>query len=226
MVIAGEILVAVKLADLFPVDRPNQTLRRPVKDVGMIFVGRVADIRLGASIVVASDTFAKDVGLYFAGLRTEVASTPFPVNLVQAVGHQHCTSDDTSAFRSLGNDFNFTEEEIKTTPNVRSIKTFCKCEFCTIASVVDNGLVGKCPIRRLLGLFGKINGVFFRRKTWDGRAFRYLLVSHRALISILDDLLCIGLHCAFANPAAARALKSGKSIIATKPHQFSKCYSQ
>jgi hypothetical protein len=34
-----------------------------------------------------------------------------------------------------------------------------------------------------------------------------------------DDSPDIGLHCAFANPAARSALTSGKSIMATKPQQ-------
>ena len=163
LIVASKLLVVVLLADLLSVDGPDKTIWGPVEHVRMELIARVADSGLGASIVDAGDTFAKHIRLYFTCCRSEIASTPLPVDLIQAVGHQHSTGDDTRAFRSFSNDLDPAEKEIETRPYVRSVKTFSECEICAIGPVLDSSLVCKCPIRRLLSLFGKIDGVFFRR---------------------------------------------------------------
>ena len=157
LVVASKLLVVVFLSDLLSVDGPNETIWCPVENVGMELIAWVADSGLGASIVDAGDTFAKHVGLYFACCRCEVASTPLPVDLVQAVGHQYSTGDDTFAFRGFDNDLDSAEEKIETRPYVRSVKTFGECEICAIGPIVDSSLICKCPIGRMLGLFGKID---------------------------------------------------------------------
>lgn len=157
LIVASKLLVVVFLADLLSVDGPDETIWCPVENVGMELIAWVADSGLGASIVDAGDTFAKHVGLYFACCRSEVASTPLPVDLIQTVGHQYSTGDDTSAFRSFDNDLDSAEKEIETCPYVRSVKTFSECEICAIGSILDSSLICQCPIRRLLGLFGKVD---------------------------------------------------------------------
>ncbi len=146
LVVTSELLLVVFLANLLSVNGPDKTVRRPVENVGMEFVGRIVDSGLSASVVVARDTFAKHVGLYFTYRGSEIASAPLPVDLIQAVRHQHSASNDTSAFRSFGDDFDSAKKEIETCPYVRSIKTFSECEVRAIGPVFDSRLICEGPI--------------------------------------------------------------------------------
>jgi hypothetical protein len=52
----------------------------------MILLGGSVNWRLSTAIVITGDTFAEYIRLNFAIVgRAEVASTPFPVNLVKTV---------------------------------------------------------------------------------------------------------------------------------------------
>ena len=148
----------MECSNLLAIDGPYQSLRAPVKCISVIFISRVADIRLCSSIVIASDTFAKDIGLDFAAsLGSEVASTPFPVDFIQAVGHEDSTCDHTSTICCFSDDLDFAEEEIEAGPDIRRVETLSKCEFGTVRAILDNGLVCECPTLGLFGLFREIN---------------------------------------------------------------------
>jgi hypothetical protein len=163
LVVASVLLVVFLGANDGTINRPGQLIRCPVQNISMELFGRVLDGRLCTSVVVASNAFAKHIRLNFACGTAEVASAPFPVNLVQAVRHQYSTSDDALAFGGFHRNFNFAEEEIEAGPDVRGIETLSKSEVGAIRTVFDHSLVCESPIRRLLRLFGEINGIFLGR---------------------------------------------------------------
>lgn len=102
---------------------------------------------MSPSIVAARDAFAKVVGLHLAGGRVEVATAPFPINLIVIIGHQDSAGDDALSESGLYCDFYTTEEYVKTGPDIRSVASFRKGELGAVsATVLDHSLVCERPI--------------------------------------------------------------------------------
>jgi hypothetical protein len=126
----------------------------------MVLLGGSVNWRLSTAIVVTSDAFAEYIGLNLAIVgRAEVASTPFPVNLIKTVWHQDSTSNDTSPSGRFDGDLNFAEKEIEAAPDVWSIEALSEGELRTITTILHHSLVCESPVLGVAGLLSKIDGI-------------------------------------------------------------------
>lgn len=152
------------------VDFPTKRCRTPIKRVGVKFrLGRV-NSRLRATIVVSSNTFSKVVGLHLATGSSKIVSGPFPINFIQVIRHQDCTTDNTNAWCCLHNNFNTTKEEIEICPDIWCFIPLAVCEFSTVGAIFDGCIVGKDPAFWECRLFSEVDRVLVRVKARIWRA--------------------------------------------------------
>ena len=140
------------------IDGPCQAILFPVNRVSVKVLRRIiVDVWLRASIIVSGDAFSKVIRLNFALRRIEIASTPFPIDLVKIVRHHHSTTDNALSRCCLHGNFNLAEEHVEACPDVRRIVSLREGELRAISAIFDCCLICKCPIRWQGGLFCEVD---------------------------------------------------------------------
>ena len=107
---------------------------------------RVIHNRLRSSIVIASDAFAKVIGLHAPATESKVVARELPVDLVKIVTHQDRRSYDSHTRCSLHHNVNSSEEEVVARPGVGGIPLLCEAELSTICAVVDSFIIRLDPV--------------------------------------------------------------------------------
>lgn len=131
---------------------------------------RVGNYRGGGTIVAASVTFAKVVGLDSRGSTTQ----ELPIDFVEISRKQDHTTDDASAWCCFDNKFDTSKEELEVGPHCRSIIALGESKFGSLRAECDICIVGKRPLRGQSLESGKIDGVCASRKTFVVGAGAYL----------------------------------------------------
>lgn len=131
-----------------------------------------ADSRAGGVIVGPCDCLAKIIGLHDGVIR----AAPFPINLIEIVGEEHDTADDTAARSSLSNNIDATEEKVPIGPHGGCITLFEEAELRAILSAIGIichiFIIGQGPVARLSATRsgGEVDAVAGGPKTGSRRA--------------------------------------------------------
>lgn len=124
------------------VNGPSQSFRRPIEGICVELGLRRLYSRRSGAIVGTGVAFAKIIGLNVGRDSTQ----EFPINLVEVVGKQDHTTDDTNSWCCFGNELDPSEEEFELCPHGWSIVPLGEGEFSTLVAQTDIGIVCKLPL--------------------------------------------------------------------------------
>lgn len=133
-------------ADQFLIQPPLHLLLGPVSSIVVKLGVGVGDVVVTAAVVARVVSFAVVVGLHLGGVVTD----PFPVNLVQVVGLQDNTADNTTTLGHLDVSLDNTEEDKELGLQRGGVQLLLDGEFGSVLGPVDFA-IGRGPDVLVLG---------------------------------------------------------------------------
>lgn len=169
-VLAAEGIGVVEGADEVAVDVPGDGLLGPVDGVVVVLGLSRGDGVERAAVVAGGVALAKVVGLNLGILAAE----PLPVDLIQIIGLDNYTADDTGSGGSLHEDLGAAEEEIPRRLDSWGIALLVQGELSAISAVGD--VAGGDGPGIVVGALGEVDLIGALCQTFVGGA-SFLVIS-------------------------------------------------